>query len=147
MIATRVSLAALGVAVIAYGAFLLYHFQTPGRVLEVGVWAALGVVLHDGVLAPLALGLGWFARRKLSGRVAASVTVAFTVIATTAVSGFAVLTRSHGGGPNHTLLDRNYPIGLLWAVVVICVLVACGYGLSAFQGHRRRRPHGAGTRS
>lgn len=145
MNAIRALLVVVGVAIGIYGAFLLNHWQRPAQLVQVGEWAALAVILHDGVLAPLAVGLGWLTRHLLSGRVAAGAAVAFALITTTAVSAFAVINRSHGGGKNHTLLDRNYPMGLLLASLAIAACVAGGYGLSAVIDTRRRLRHGAST--
>lgn len=139
MTAMRVSLAALGVALAAYGAFLLNHWQTPAQLVGVGEWAVAGVILHDGLIAPVAIACGWLARRGLPERTRARVMVGFVLIGTLAVSGFAVLTRSHGGGDNHTLLDRNYPVGLLIASVVIVACLVLGSAAGRVRGVGRRR--------
>lgn len=147
MSALRFSLAAVGVGLLGYGAYLLNHWQAPSQLVEVGIWAVIGVVVHDAVLAPIVVLLGWISGRWLRGRSAAAVAIGFALVATLTVSGFAVLARSHGGGENHTLLDRDYPLGLLVATLVIVACVAIGYGVSALKSRRGRRHHGASTGS
>jgi len=136
MTIARAALVALGTSVIGYGAWLLVQWQSPSQVTEVLGWAIAGVVIHDGVLAPLALTAGWALQRR---RPAAGIAIALVVIGTLAVSGFAVLTRSHGGGDNGSLLDRDYPAGFGWAVVVIVCGIALGRCAAILFRSRRRR--------
>lgn len=143
MLLVRTALAGIGALVLAYGVWLMVHWQSTRQLVQVIEWAAAGVVIHDGVLAPLAVGVGWLLRRRGPRRLAAPVGIALMLAATTTASGFAVLTRSHGGGANHTLLDRNYPLGLLVALAIILVFVALGFA-AARGWSRARGPREAG---
>lgn len=145
----RAVLIVLGAAVMAYAAWLLLDRQTFAQSLEVGRWAIIAVVLHDAVLAPIALGIGWLLGRLggaggSNGAVAGGVraaAVAGIVIATLGVTGFAVLTRSGDDAGNPTLLDRDYPLGLL-GVAAVVVVVAAVAALAGAAGARlgARRP-------
>ncbi|MBZ5735519.1 hypothetical protein K8Z61_13545 [Nocardioides sp. TRM66260-LWL] len=131
----RAVLIVLGAAVMAYAAWLLLDRQTLDQSLEVGRWAIIAVVLHDAVLAPIALGIGWLlGRLGGAGGVRATAVraaaAAGTVIATLGVTGFAVLTRSGDDAGNRTLLDRDYPAGLLGVAAVVVVVA----GLAALAG-------------
>lgn len=136
----RITLVAGGAVVVGYGCWLMVGRQTPAQVRGVLEWAVAGVLLHDAVLAPVAVAAGWVVQRRLPHRVARPVAVALVLIGTITVSGFAVLTRSHGGGRNGTLLDRDYPLGLaiLVAAVVAGVALVSLVG-SRFSGRRRSR--------
>lgn len=134
MRATRTLLAAAGVAVVLYGAWLLVRGQSVSQLVQVVEWAAAAVIIHDALLAPLAFGVGWVVQRRLPRRSAPGVAVALILVGTVAVAGFAVLTRSHDGSGNTTLLDRDYPVGLL----LVAVGVSAGVAVAAVLGRLRR---------
>jgi hypothetical protein len=130
----RGALIAAGAAVLAYGVWLMVREQTLPQLVSVAKWLVAGVVIHDGVLAPLALGVGWLVHRRFPHRFAAPAAIALILIGTIAVAGFAVLTRSHGGGPNTTLLDRNYLLGLVAVVAVVVIAVIGGTAVASRLG-------------
>ncbi|TWE12264.1 hypothetical protein [Rudaeicoccus suwonensis] len=125
MTRVRVALGVVGSAFAVYGFWLVYSRQTPMQWLGIIRWAVAGVIIHDGILAPIAL-LAGVGISRLPARVRTAVAIAAVLIATVTVSGFAVLTRSHAGGLNKTLLDRNYPAGWLMLVVIVMVVVVMG---------------------
>ncbi|MFF3246603.1 hypothetical protein ACFYWY_23380 [Streptomyces sp. NPDC002870] len=51
----RIVVGALGLALMAVGATLLL---TGGQLKDVALWLAGAIVLHDGIIAPLVLGVG-----------------------------------------------------------------------------------------
>lgn len=66
--ATRLLLGVLGLALIAVGAWqFLAHVPTSGW-LRVGLWIGAGIVVHDGVLAPLGVVTGWLVARQAPER-------------------------------------------------------------------------------
>jgi len=134
---TRIALAGAGLLFLGYGGWLMVRWQSVGQLAEVVGWAAGGVLLHDAVLAPLTFGTGWLIRRRLPRWAAAPAAVTLILVGSLVVAGFSVLGRSHGGGKNHTLLDRDYPAGLLFATAVVVGGVAAGYALA--RGLRRTR--------
>lgn len=136
MRATRALLIGVGALLVAYAAWLLARNQTVPQLVQVGEWAAAAVVLHDAVLAPLALAVGWLVQRRLPEGPARAVAIALTVVGTVTVAAFAVLSRSHRGGSNTTLLDRDYPIGLLAVTLVVIGTVAVAAALGRLRRSR-----------
>src|SRR6202171_3307111 len=65
--ATRVILMLLGLVLGAYGALLVWE-NPPVIILRILVWAAVGVILHDLVFAPLCVALGFAGRRLIPGK-------------------------------------------------------------------------------
>lgn len=144
MRAIRLLLAVLGTATAAYGAWLLYHWQHQAQLAQVARWAVAGLILHDGILAPLCLAIGWAGGKWLPRTLRTPAAIAFILAGTLCVSAFAVLGRSYGGGKNHSLLDRNYPVGLLLAVATIVAVVAVVSGTVQLTQATRRRSDGHG---
>ena len=141
----RTILVALGVLALGYGGWLLASRQTGAQLRQVAEWAVAGVLLHDVLLAPVAVGLGWLGQRTLPRAVAAPASVALVLMGTLSVVAVPVLDGYAAGTRNHTLLDRDYPAGWLLSVGLVLLAIAIGGTLAALLGrHRRREPDGAG---
>ena len=116
----------LGVGLIlgGYGAVLLWE-NPPVIIMRIVVWAAVGVVLHDCVFAPVCAALGFAGRRLIPGKWWAPIAVAAFCSVVLAFLAVPVYGKPGMRPDNMTVLDRNYPLGL-WislAIVWVCVLV------------------------
>ncbi|CAN5173846.1 hypothetical protein BH11ACT6_BH11ACT6_13920 [soil metagenome] len=128
MIALRVVLGAIGLAVIAYGAVLLLDNPGP-TLLRITIWAAAGVVLHDFVFAPLVTAFGYAGRRILPKAWWAPVGVAALVSVILLLLAIPVFDRPGAKPLNPTVVDRDYPQGL-WislALVWACAALYVGF--------------------
>jgi hypothetical protein len=86
-------------------------------------WLAAGLVVHDAVLAPLAVVVGLVVSRALKGAVARVVGVGlFVAICIIVVAVPALLTPGVPGNPSAT--PRDYLGGLTVALVVVAVVTA-----------------------
>ncbi|WP_372735205.1 hypothetical protein [Nocardioides sp.] len=120
MTRTRIGLGATGVVIGGYGAFL---FLSRGREhLEVLMWLAAGVALHDGVLAVAVLALAAVAFRVVPEVARAPVAVGFVVLGTLTLVALPVLGRFGERADNPTLLPRDYTAA--WVLVAALTLVA-----------------------
>lgn len=134
MRAVRVLLGAVGVGVAAYGVSLLLDLGF-GNLKATAEWVIGGVVLHDGVLAPLTIALGYVVVRLSRGRsLPGPVVVGGLVLGTVTVAAIPVLGRFGARSDNATLLDRHYVIG--WGVLAAITVAATACGLVL---QRRRR--------
>ncbi|MFL6173165.1 MAG: hypothetical protein ACJ716_09785 [Marmoricola sp.] len=134
MRAVRVLLGAVGVGVAAYGVSLLLDLGL-GNLRATVEWVIGGVVLHDGVLAPLTIAIGYVVVRLGRGKpVPGPVVVAGLVLGTVTVAAIPVLGRFGARSDNPTLLDRHYVLG--WAVLAAVVV---GISLVAMLVRARRR--------
>lgn len=125
----RLLLVATGVAVIGYGGWLVLTTVPPHRWLAVVLWLVAGVVVHDAVIAPASLGVGWALDRwgaATAGRRTARDAIgrgllligSLTLVAVPVLGGW-------GRRPdNPTLLDRDYVGG--WLGVVALVVLGLG---------------------
>ncbi|MER7606614.1 hypothetical protein [Nocardioides sp. NPDC127503] len=129
MRAIRGGLILLGTVGMAYGAWLLVSRQDLGQIVEVVIWLAAAVVIHDGILAPAVLGLGWFGGRLLPRAVARGAVVVLVLLGPTVLVAIPVLGRFGAKPDNPTLLDRDYTQGLLvFAILCVCAGVAVALG-------------------
>ncbi len=150
----RAAIAAVGVVVGAYGAWLLLSRQDLDQLVSAAVWLATGVVLHDGVLAVVTLLLAAVVLRLLPAVARGPAVVGFVVLGSLTLLAVPVLGRFGARPDNATLLDRDYTTawlvlaGLtLVAVVVASVLRSrAAHDDGGVRGPRprgRRRPHRA----
>ncbi|HEX2400977.1 MAG TPA: hypothetical protein VHJ79_13500 [Mycobacterium sp.] len=118
----RIALVVLGMALGAYGAVLLWE-NPPVIIMRILVWALVGVVLHDLVLAPVCVVLGFAGRRLIPGKWWPPVAVATFCSVVLAFLAIPVYGKPGLRPDNMTVLDRNYPLGLwislgiVWACV------------------------------
>lgn len=154
----RTALGALGVAVAAYGGWLLV---SRGHDLsEVALWLVAGVLLHDVALAAATLALGLVVVRWLPRPARAPAAAGLVVLGSATLIGVPVLGRFGARADNPTLLDRDYAAGwlALAGITLVAVVVAALVRSRTEQGadrtgreggrhgsdpRRRRRPHGA----
>ncbi|MCU1569462.1 MAG: conserved rane protein [Naasia sp.] len=145
MRAIRIVLGLVGAATIGGGGLLLLSTQRPDQLLGFVLWLIGAILVHDGILAPIVLGVGLLLRRAgrripwaILGMVQAALIVGAVLTLVVAPEIYAQ-SRSPG---NPTVLVGDYAARLvgLWAVLGVLVTVAAaGYLLR----RRRRRPEGA----
>ena len=139
---TRLLLGVLGVAVAAYGAWLLLQEDLTDLVAT-AVWLAGGVVLHDFVVVPLTLLLGLALTRLLPANLRAPLVGGLVVLGTVTLMAVPVLGGWGANADNPTVLDRDYPAGWLvfagvtMLVVMLTIMLRAG-GRSGGPGARRR---------
>jgi len=138
----RVALGVLGGALAAYGGWLLLDDQSTHQVLAVGTWLVAGVVLHDAVLAPVTIALGWAAARRLPRPVAAGAVVLLVVLGSASLVAVPLLVNGAEPQTNPTLLVRDYPLGWLELAAGSVVLAAL-VTLTALRSDQARRRNGA----
>ena len=125
----RGALLLLGAVGMAYGAWLLVSRQDLGQIVEVAVWLAAAVVIHDGILAPVVLGLGWVGGRLLPRAAARGAVTVLVLLGPAALVAIPVLGRFGAKPDNPTLLDRDYTQGLLvFAALCVCAGIAVALG-------------------
>jgi xanthine/uracil permease len=138
--ALRALVGGLGIGAGIYGAIQLLDLGLDNLRAAV-VWLIGGVVLHDGVLAPLTIAVCFLVARAWRGRLPAPVVVGAVVLATVTLTAVPVLGRFGARPDNPTLLDRNYVLGWLGlATLTIVVVVA-----TTLRGRMRGGTDGTGT--
>lgn len=118
MSATRAVLLIVGLLTIGYGATLVLDHPWPD-ILHIAIWAGAGVVLHDFVFAPLCVALGFAGRRIIPPRWRTPVGIAALCSVTLMLLAVPVFNRPGARDDNPTVLDRNYPLGLLLSLAVV----------------------------
>jgi hypothetical protein len=130
--AARLTIGAVGLAVLAYGAFLLLDtgWTNIGRTAW---WLVGGVVVHDGFLAPATIVVVVIASRLLPEWARGPAAVGLVVLGSLTLLAIPVLGRFGARSDNPSLLDRNYTAGWL----AVAGVVVAGVGVAAWWRRRR----------
>lgn len=134
--AARLLVGLVGLVVCMYGGSLLLA-QGQDNVISTLTWLVAGVLIHDGLVVPVTLGIAGMLvliRDQLPG----PLVVGLVVLTTTTVVAVPVLGRFGARPDNPTLLDRNYTTG--W--IVFAGLTLTVTALACVREHRARTARG-----
>jgi hypothetical protein len=132
----RATLATLGVGLGGYGAFRLIELGWDNLVATL-LWLAGGVLLHDAILAPLAVAVAALATTLLPRTVRGPAAAGFVVLGSVTLTAVPVLGRFGARADNPTLLDRDYTTG--WLLLAAAVLLAVAAFSTVFARRGRTR--------
>lgn len=122
MKAWRIILAVAGIALLAFGVFRLLSEIPTHSLLILAVWLAAALVLHDAVLAPSEVGVGWLLRRYVPDRGRRYVQVALIMIALVTLIAIPMIFLRGSQPAAKALLLRNYGVNLIVIIGIIVVL-------------------------
>ena len=117
---TRLLIGAVGVLMGAFGALRFLQLDLDDIVNAV-LFLAGGVIVHDGIIAPLTIAVVFLGTRVVPRRMRTAVTMGLVVLGTVTVTAIPVLGGFGARPDNPTLLPRNYVLG--WLVFAALVLV------------------------
>jgi hypothetical protein len=122
----RILLALLGIGAGAYGAVLLLE-NPPATIVRILVWAVVAAVVHDLVFAPVCAALGMAGRRLIPLPWQSPAAVAGLCSAVLVLLAIPVFSRPGVRPDNPSVLDRDYPLGLAVALLVVWLCVPVYY--------------------
>lgn len=119
MRALRVLLGAAGVGLGLWGLWLMRDF-TREQLTSEAFWLAGGVIVHDAILAPVVVAIGYGASRMLPGHFRRSTATAFLIWGTLSIAFLPVLSGQGGKPGNDTILGKPYVLS--WAVMTLMLV-------------------------
>jgi hypothetical protein len=125
MRAIRVALLLLGLAAGGYGGWRLLDLGWANTRATL-VWLVGGVVLHDGVFAPVVLVVALLAVRVIRSDRLAPAVVALVILVPLTLLAVPELGRFGARADRPTLLDRDYWLGWSGLVTLVVAAVASG---------------------
>jgi hypothetical protein len=144
----RLALVVAGVSLLVFGIQgLLDEPYLTGHRLEVLLWGAWGIVLHDGVWIPLVLTAGLLLGRVVPARVRGALTAGLMTAAALTAVGLPAVVREDDHHGNATLLPLPYLRNWLLLLAAVAVGTAVSAAVLWWRGGggRRGRPgQGAG---
>ena len=142
MKAWRIALAMAGLLLGAFGVFRLLTEIPTGSVIKVAIWLLAALIIHDMVIAPSVVGLGWTLRRKVPDRGRRYLQVALIMIAVVTVIALPMIVLRGSQPPVKALLLRDYAANLTLLIGLIAVVAAASYVVRVARDsyHRSRLP-------
>ncbi len=136
----RVVVGGLGLAALGYGGWLIVRWPSHTKPVSLAIWLAGALILHDGILVPVAMTVGAVlalavrprARRHLQGfLIVAAVVTVVTV---------PLVIREGKAQPGQALLTQDYVWHLIWVLVAVGGICLLGYLVRVARDRRNRPP-------
>ena len=129
----RLGLGGLGILVILFGAVRILHDHAETHPISLVKWLIGAIIVHDAIIAPVTVAVGWAVARTIPGRAQAFVQAALAVAGVATLVALPLIYRHGKSAPGTTLLRRAYSLNLLILYGVIALAAAAAYAL---QGRR-----------
>ena len=135
----RLVLGLVGLAGGLYGAYLLLESQRGDALVSAVAWLVGGVLVHDVLVAAVALVVGLVVTRLVPRRARGPLVVGLVVLGTVSVVAIPFVGRFGALPDNPTLLPRDYVGGYLLIVGLVVVGVVVGIVLASRRAARSGR--------
>jgi hypothetical protein len=122
MKAWRIILAIGGIALGAFGIFRLETEIPLHNLLILAVWLVAALIIHDAVMEPSVIGVGWLLRRYVPDRGRRYVQIALIMIVPVAVIAIPMIFLRGSQPMEKALLLRNYGVNLIMIIGIIAVI-------------------------
>ena len=131
MKAWRIILAVAGIALLAFGVFRLLSEIPTHSLVILAVWLLAALIIHDALLEPSVVGVGWLLRRYVPDRGRRYVQVALIMIALVTVIAIPMIFLRDSQPAAKALLLRNYGANLVVIVTILAIVSLILYALRA----------------
>ncbi len=131
----RIGCAVLGAAGLGYGVIRLLVEIPFGSLVLLAVWLVAAVVVHDGVIAPGMVGLGWVLRRWVPDRDRRYLQVWLIISGLITVIAVPMIHLQGSFPAQKALLDQDYRVNLAVLIGAAAVAIA-----AVRLGRRTRSP-------
>ena len=126
----RYALVAAGMLLLLYGGARL-GADVPGALSGLGLWMVGIVVIHDGLLAPLVVGVGWLLARAVQPRGRRYLQTALIVGGLITVIAIPLIVRRGTQPPAKALLLQNYGANLAILLALVAAVNLASYLVNA----------------
>jgi uncharacterized membrane protein YidH (DUF202 family) len=117
-------LGGLGILLLAYGIWRIFQFSAATQPRQLGIWLAAALVLHDGILSWLVVGVGWLLARFVPGRARGYLQGALITGGLVTLVAIPLIYRRGKSQPGQALLERDYLANLL--IIFACIAAVTG---------------------
>jgi hypothetical protein len=136
MKAWRIGLATAGLLLTLFGVFRLLT-EIPARsLILLGIWLLSALILHDAIVAPAIVGVGWVLRRTTPDRERGYLQSALIMIALVTLVAAPMIVLRGSQPPVKALLLRDYAANLVLLIGAIIAVTALRYAMRLVRDHR-----------
>jgi type IV secretory pathway VirB3-like protein len=127
--AWRIILAAAGIGLALFGAFRMVT-EVPFRsLLFIGIWMVAALIIHDGILSPLVVTVGWLVRRLVPDRARRFLQVGLIVSGLVTVIAIPMIYLRGSQPAVKAMLLRNYGANLTLIIGTVAVVTLALYAV------------------
>jgi cobalamin biosynthesis protein CobD/CbiB len=123
-----------------FGAFRLLTQVPFGNLVILLAWLIGVVLVHDGVLSPPVVAVGWVVARLVPPRARRYLQVAMIVGAPITLIAIPLILRRGSQPPSKALLLRNYGMNLTVLLAIVATLSLAAYAVRVASDLRRDQP-------
>jgi len=120
-------LGTVGVLLLGYGAWRIFQYSQATQPKQLGIWLLAALVLHDGILSWLVVGVGWLLARFVPGRARAYLQGGLITAGLVTLVAAPLIYRHGKSQPGQALLERNYLANLLILLAAIAAVTGLAY--------------------
>lgn len=142
----RVGLGAVGVLGIGYGALRILGNPKVSQPLHLAKWLIGAVILHDFILTPVVVGVGFLLTRAVRPRARRYLQGALVSGALVTAIAIPLIYRRGTGLPGKTLVQQNYGAHLALLLALIAAVTAAAYGVRVARDRRAQQGSEANVR-
>jgi len=135
---TRLLLGTTGALMVGYGVRRILGDAQTTKPLKLGEWLLAAIVLHDGVLAWLVLGVSWLVARLVPQRARTYVQGGLVCAALLTVIALPLIYRRGHAAAGLTLLEQNYAAHLAVLLGIVAGLACAVYAVRVLRDRRQR---------
>lgn len=134
MKAWRIVLAVLGIGVVAYGTSLLLTKVPLSSLVLLALWLVGALVIHDGLLSPAVVGVGWALKTYLPDRARTYVQFGLIAAAMITVIALPMIFLAFREPPSKALLVQNYGVNLTVLLAALAAATLVAYAVRVARG-------------
>jgi hypothetical protein len=131
--AWRIALAIAGIALGAFGVFRLVTEIPPPNLVMLLVWLVAALIIHDALLAPSVVGVGWLLRRFVPDRGRRYLQFALIMIAFVTVIAVPMIFLRGSQPAVKALLLRDYGANLIVIIGLVAMISLILYAVRVAQ--------------
>jgi hypothetical protein len=142
--AWRIILAAAGILLGLFGVYRLFTQIPLSSLVALGVWLLAALLIHDGLLAPAVVGLGWLLRRFVPDRGRRYLQAALLMGALVTVVAVPMIYLRGSQPPVKALLLRNYGPNLALILGLVAAITLTLYAIRVARDSNSADPDNRG---
>lgn len=134
----RYGLGSAGLVLGLFGAFQLVTQIPFGDLAVLAVWLVGAVIIHDGIVSPLVVAVGWLVSRIVPQRARRYLQAALVTAALVTVIAVPLILREGTQPPSKAILRQHYGANLTVLLSIIAALALCAYAVQVAADSRRQ---------
>ncbi len=136
----RVVLAGAGILLGLFGLSRLPTEASVSALVILAIWLIGAIVIRDGILSPLVLGIGWTVARFVPPRARRYLQGALVSAALVTVVAVPMISREGSPPATKALLQQNFRGNLIVLVAILGAVSLAAYAVRVARDHATRRP-------